>query len=391
MRRIESFTAFARPPSPVSGFGWGLFCAWLAVSASGSLAGHDASTPDEIVRNWQRSTLLTRSCAYRSERVLSFPRIGSGPQRAQVQVSHVWRDGNERFKSIRMQWSGPSASRIDRRPERAGTYTTLLDPEGDPYQAYVLRQFFWNGKQHVALQVFPDLSFFQGSRFSDCAVLDGRLSTGQRAAADVLLEEGELALQKVIEEIDGRPCHIVTATSQYGTMKLWFDPARGYGLARAEVSKRDGDRFSDTEAFPTLLPFLTEGDREHRRAVGSDTIIDCVTFTQTDGHWIADGARVRETYLFEGGATQTYETTWKRTDIVLDPDFAEMHAFQIEIPEGVPVSFSGSGGVRHVWRNGKAVPFVEPEVMDALDEAIRTLTTAPATQPPASPTSQPAR
>ncbi len=166
----------------------------LALANLGAAVREDAPAAEELMRRWQRTTALTRSCAFRSEQLIASPATELGERKARAQVTRVWREADGRYKAVQTQWPPSAGKEIERRPERGHTMITLIDPGAHPYQAYVLIDSATKGKRRIELQVFTDLSSFPNFEFTQCAVLDGCGDTGRESLADVLLEQGKLSV-----------------------------------------------------------------------------------------------------------------------------------------------------------------------------------------------------
>jgi len=186
------------------------------------------------------------------------------------------------------------------------------------------------------------------------SALLGRIYGNNHLSIAELLR-GAHEVQTRQEILDGEACTVIEAHTSYGSVTAWIAPNKGYNALKWEIRKASQDLFDESkiQSKSWLAAFHAT---ELRRI---------------EGYYIP----IRSEFSLEiakkdGGpaAIDLYHYTVKNVD--LNPDFEALKAFQFNLPDGTPVSLREAPGIGYVWRNGRAVPDVEDEVVSNIDSLV---------------------
>ena len=148
------------------------------------------------------------------------------------------------------------------------------------------------------------------------AALLGYLN-GQPQRIDAMLSKASKAATVTEEKLNRKSCYVVNAVIGKDTYRVWFLPANGYLIARAEV-------------------------KTNSRVV---YLLDQVRFKKVEDNWVPMSCAIKDS---------TRQYTYKRTKIDLKPDFKKLKAFDLPISNGTPVTIENKSG-KFIWRNGHIV------------------------------------
>lgn len=183
--------------------------------------------------------------------------------------------------------------------------------------------------------------------------LDGYFPStdGNRLASLVLdLDDAKAGAR---EEIDGVPCVPVRGATKYGTIAMWIATSAPFTVVKASLEKKSGDlsshgvRLSDppTGKQRTMRDWLM--------------VLDKVTVSESaqQKERVPVSGRLTHTVRVSDGTLITMVFTFKRTDVVLQPDFKGTDAFQIDLPDGAPITNMDDpdSGVEYRWKQGNVV------------------------------------
>ena len=313
-------------------------------------------TAEEVLRRWEQATLVTATATYELEYRITAPHRHDERIDHHLRATRIYREDGGRFKSIMRQWGIAPTPNVKRDPAKEHIIETLLDPGQDRYKAIVLQT---SANRGLSAEVHKNLHLFEGFPYSHDGVLDGFVGTGwDRTSTFLLKERATLALREGMEEVDGRPCHVVTARSKFGHYTLWIDPQRSFHLARARLEQGRGHWIAPGHAFPQMIPIADDGGRTSCLAVAQLTTVDHVRFILVGERWVPSGAVVTNTFTLDDQFSLRLIGAYERRHIDIAPDFEKLKPFELVIPEGTPVAFEGSFPVRFIWRNGR------PEALD---------------------------
>jgi hypothetical protein len=166
------------------------------------------------------------------------------------------------------------------------------------------------------------------------------MGNDQSNVAELLDKAPSVHLRESRENINGTSCCVVEAKTEYGEVKAWIAPEKGYSALKWSVQKRSGDLFDDK---PTSV------DRVFVEFTADD-------LQEVDGFWITKiGHLVYRVDISNKGKVRTTTTRvrFNVSDVQLKPDFDALKAFTIDFPDGTPVLIDEVPGICYVWRNGK--------------------------------------
>jgi rhodanese-related sulfurtransferase len=187
---------------------------------------------------------------------------------------------------------------------------------------------------------------------------------------EILRHARSLSLRDRAELIGDSPCYVVEAKTPQGDYTLWFDPQRGFNIARAEVRRS-----------------REEGHLSYGQPMSARTdsfVLENVRFQQVEDVWVA----VEADY-----ATRTQENddegsvSWSKahitiTDITLNPDHDALRSFTGgDIPNGTEVMKVPVAYIRYAWVDGKLVTKINKKVVRRIDEIVAGLAPADRSRP----------
>jgi hypothetical protein len=162
----------------------------------------------------------------------------------------------------------------------------------------------------------------------------------------VLRQAEKLTLKNKMPVAGNSRCYVLRAkSSKYGTYEVWIDPEHGYNIAKAKLYK--GPNHKKITAW----------------LVSKGTTIkyqyDNVKFKKIDGMWIPVEADRKYDEQYASGDYNTSATHYKRTEVVLNPEFDEK-TFVPKIPNGYSVSsifIEEDAGEKknYTWQGGSIV------------------------------------
>ncbi len=152
-----------------------------------------------------------------------------------------------------------------------------------------------------------------------------------------LRNASELRVRSQPELVKGIPCRVLEARCTHGDKDeqytLWFDPAHGYHIARAEY------RLGSNLANPSRILRVNQ-----------------VEFRQVDGVWVPASAEADSLARnLRDGSTVSAKIHVRITDIRLNPKDTPVNAFGLgDVPDGSRVHLTG-GPIEGTWQKGRAV------------------------------------
>jgi len=168
-------------------------------------------------------------------------------------------------------------------------------------------------------------------------------------------------------------CYVIDAVTNHGQYTIWIDPQRGYNILKAEVQKKSMDLAwgKPLNFKPKSIPML-----QSRPPVKTNFsfYLDNVLLENIKDVWVPIEAENQRSYTYEDGRVMTVKSHHKRNEINLNPNF-EMQGFFVpdDVPDGTQAYFTGIGGGRFVWHNGRPVPQIDDEYVKMMDNKISQL------------------
>lgn len=238
----------------------------------------------------------------------------------------------------------------------------------------------WNG---VDIEDGFPKDFTRSGDTADGAVRSGCYLGGCGPAARSLVDtmrQGSVRLRDEMEVVDGHRTYVLEAESQYGKHTLWIDPEYGYNPRRIHLLIEADNLYIGDEplgASPGEPPARKEYLKRPWAPIDFVEInVDSIEVQKIGGQFVPISANIDETTRYSTGEILKTTATHKRTNINLNPDFEAVGAFELDIPDGVPVYYHGTldvGGVPYEWFNGKPRAYLDELVVDAMDAEVMRL------------------
>jgi hypothetical protein len=175
------------------------------------------------------------------------------------------------------------------------------------------------------------------------------------------------------ETINGHSCMALEAKTPFGQYQLWIDPENGYQIRRAVVRKSAEDLSWMNRPFGYKPPKPKE--LEHFvvpvRKEGLFTLDQVELADLGYGRFFLSSALASSVIRHEDGSAMTNTSRIRVRDLVLNPDFAAMGAFNTDfIPEGAITTLTVAPYLTYEWRDGNVVPRVDREQLKQMDKIL---------------------
>lgn len=215
---------------------------------------------------------------------------------------------------------------------------------------------------------------YSGSR------LDGFFTGDLKTVSSIFHEAGQTVLYDEKEYINGIPCYVLEATSNYGKHKIWLDPEHGYNICQAEVIKTKDNMFNGE---PVSKPYPNWSKLGIKQLEGKPPLptsqrveilftMRNVKFQDINGIWTPISADWEKKITHENGRTRTQMFNHKRIDIELSPDFDAAQAFVPNIRNGTRVLLiDGENPIIPLhWIDGRVEHDIDEVVLESVDATI---------------------
>jgi hypothetical protein len=163
----------------------------------------------------------------------------------------------------------------------------------------------------------------------------------------VLRRARKISVRPATEPVNGSPCRVIDAETEYGIYTLWLDPQHGYHAARTTRMATAGHR-----DYVSVLP-------RHARM---SSRVEIAHFEKVDGVWVPMEGSQDNAYTAENPQQFNKEQVrFKRTKMALNPDHDKMGSFDnpLERPAQDPELKNGTvvriGSIKGIWQDGKVV------------------------------------
>jgi len=328
---------------------------WCFIAFEGAQAGETAS---QIVERYSKACTWTESTAMKVTTEAMWLKDVEGTvevARHQYDLLHA-RDSKDcewRGRMIRIDDEGNTLPELSMDfqvlldgDRRLSTNRTLDRGDDDSFEAYMMEE---NEKW----------TYTSLKRLSHGAHLDGAaygIETGKNMA-EVLSENPNIVGK---EEIDGIMCHIFEARGDYGTVRAWIAPEKGYNALKYTIRKTgdnvlDGKRIADKGYAEWTL------------------VVENIEIGRIGDTPLATSGECTLIVKKMNGETSTFHYATRRSEVDLDPDFEAMEAFKIRLPNGNLIHSVDFGGVAYQFVDGKIAPLVDDGSVKAIDAAVNEL------------------
>jgi len=209
------------------------------------------------------------------------------------------------------------------------------------------------------------------------AFLEGHLDSADGATITKLLASSKDLAVKSEVNIDGLQTYEITGSTNFGNIRLWVAPARGYAPIQYEVMIEPQHLISHMGTSEKV------GDLRK-----SKLVVKIQSFQNINGQWIGSSGVMSITNNNIGPEPRDIIEV-KRTKIDTNPDFKSLAAFELKLPEGSKVFDDLARGIRFEYRHGQLVPFTDDSAIMSLDSSLAEITAVNSTVQPNSPTTLP--
>ncbi len=185
------------------------------------------------------------------------------------------------------------------------------------------------------------------------AYLDGYVDLGNGTGTTLvkMIRGGSSRIDPKFQTVDGVQCCLVTTNTTWGKLSLWLSPSNGYLPAKGTLEP-DFSRTPDSYVGFTL---------------------DSVTFGTTGSNAVMLQGRY-ESHSKYGDYLLDQKIVAHRNSIELNPDFAaNPNIFApSDAAEGsrVIMEDAKTRTINYIWKQGKAVPYMDPAVLDQIKAEI---------------------
>ena len=174
------------------------------------------------------------------------------------------------------------------------------------------------------------------------AALEGQVPGGQhKDVAQLLAESADLSVRDASEEVEGVSCRVVEGSTPFGKVTAWIAPSLGHNAMKYVIVKKGKDLYDDQAV-------ADQGIREWVME------LDAVKVADVGGVPVPVSGRLTLAIRMSDGKEDKMVYRYSRKDIVLNPDFESMGAFQPKFPEGTRINLPGLVG-RFEWRHNTIV------------------------------------
>jgi hypothetical protein len=167
--------------------------------------------------------------------------------------------------------------------------------------------------------------------------------------------------------VGGANCLVIQGSGSNGKFTFWID-GQSFLIRKASIEKNSGDT-----AWDRKLPYVFPTEDGGSDSEESDRVeFDDVVIKQVQGVWVPVSGKLEITSTYKSGTEVTHETS-QRTNVVFNPNFAALRAFQMDgLPDGIVVHpLHSNEYMPHVWHDGKLQLDGTPQVVWAVDNALR--------------------
>jgi hypothetical protein len=244
------------------------------------------------------------------------------------------------------------ANRAVSRDSEWGPGTSTPTSQADPYSwitvsdGKAICRYSARGKRPGTLSIYPakiSLGSPDSARravlnYNNAGYLFGHFGGVEDRCDIVLRNASELRVRSQPEPVNGVPCLVVGARRTHGNtdeqFTLWFDPAHGYNIARADI------RLGPKGESPAAVFRVNQ-----------------VTFRQVDSVWVPASAEVNSWQRnTNDGSTSSSKIHVRFTAIGVNPKDEPANAFRLDdVRDGSRVYLVGDGFIKGTWQKGRAV------------------------------------
>ena len=235
--------------------------------------------------------------------------------------------------------------------------TTVLKTSGNQIieEANHVKYLIMNGKQYL-LAMGADLETIKRASVKQAdyestqnlmlddpdmgGTLWGRIYGNNGMDIYKLLEQSQsVQCRKSDIAVDGVECYEIDGTCKYGNIKIIYSPQKGCCPLKWEISKKPGDYF----------------DGKRLDAKHWIIIFQAKEINNIEGFYVPMKGRIQHDVLSKDEQTMSLVYDYELSNVLINPVFETIHAFEFDLPASVPVTLETSPGVIYHFINGKLV------------------------------------
>jgi len=180
---------------------------------------------------------------------------------------------------------------------------------------------------------------------------------------EILENEPDVSLASALEDIEGHPCLVLSASTPHGQYDLWIDPNAGYRIRRGLITVGSEDLAWGT-------PLLDSPNRApHHRITQIEMEITNVLIETIGDFDMSTGGTLTTKFYYDDDTVSHVVKEVDRDNVVLNPDFAAMNSFKVDLAEGSIITYWFEGDIRlkYVWGNDQLTPWIEEFVLEDIE------------------------
>lgn len=188
---------------------------------------------------------------------------------------------------------------------------------------------------------------------------EGYLAENRLDIVEIFRDDAQQLREEPNQLVDGRLCVLLNAvTANYGTYKLWLDPAAAYLPRKVIVEKSPHDYFGP-QPLEEQKHFAPYGSKGVVAATGFSYELSEVQIDTADGVPFPSSFRLTRTLRFLDGNSGKVTLKFRRTKLDLNPDFISDKVFQPELEDGTPLVDEQNPDFPFQWEKGRLIPLVD--------------------------------
>jgi hypothetical protein len=155
---------------------------------------------------------------------------------------------------------------------------------------------------------------------------------------DVILRKAsQTSLKKDTELIGNSPCLVVEAETDIGSVTVWFDPKRQYGMSQLKIAAQDGH---------------LRGGEAMQKDFTAETKWTILEYESVKGLSVPTKCEFHAENKYPNGDWTRFKSEFLAKRITLNPDFDKLDLFnQTDIRDGADLRILGRPDAKSRWKN----------------------------------------
>ncbi|GEM_PF-6183314 len=192
---------------------------------------------------------------------------------------------------------------------------------------------------------------FAFAGFGGAIITEGSVVGDDDAKLFTILRESNLQMRNEMENIDGHQVYVLEGKGKRGKIRIWLDPNANFLPRRLEIFKTDEDLLNGR---PVKLA-KEDNIIKNKQLKEYSLKVDEVKIQKVDDMNIMTDANITEIRTYADNYKITAHYPFHILKINLKPDFASVKAFDINLPDGTPITNNNFPGSKFEVRQGKIV------------------------------------